>query len=351
LAGLASLPFACASQTSSSEGGDINATASRESAPPLGSSASFAVLAGTTVTSTGPTTIEGDLGVDPGLAITGFPPGIVSGGTVHTGDAVALQAQTDVTAAYDVLAGEPCSADLTGTDLGGLTLVPGVYCFSSSAQLTGALVLDAQGDAGAVFVFKMVSTLTTASDASVRVINGGGECGVFWQVGSSAVLGTGTAFSGSIFALTSISLATGAQVSGRALARNGAVTMDGNTVSVGSCVIAPTTDAGMADAAPIDSGNAAPEAGGIDAALIDGGIVPPEAGAVDACVEDAGPEQVDTGASEDAGVDACCEGTTCGSICTDLSTDPLNCGACGDACMGTETCTAGVCSACIESDQ
>jgi type VI secretion system secreted protein VgrG len=197
-------------------------------APVLGSAQSFAVLGGSTVTNLGATTITGDLGVDPGLAITGFPPGIVMGGAVHAGDALALQAQTDVTAAYGVLASEVCSRDLTGQDLGGLTLSPGVYCFASSAQLTGALTLDAQGDADAVFVFEIASTLTSASNASVKVINGGGDCGVFWQVGSSATLGTGTAFVGSVLALASITVTTGATISGRALARNGAVTMDQN---------------------------------------------------------------------------------------------------------------------------
>lgn len=188
------------------------------------------------------------------------------GGTIHAGDAAALQAQTDVATAYDVLAGEACSADLTGKDLGGLTLTPGVYCFSSSAQLTGDLVLDAGGRADAVFVFKTVSTLTTASNASVHVINGGGACGVFWQIGSSATLGTGTTFTGSVLALTSITLTTGATVSGRVLARNGAVTVDHNTVSVGSCAASAVADAGAdaADASPPDVDAGASDAGSTD---------------------------------------------------------------------------------------
>jgi type VI secretion system secreted protein VgrG len=121
---------------------------------------------------------------------------------------------------------------LTGQDLGGLTLTPGVYCFSTSAQLTGTLTLDAQGNSSAVFIFKIGSTLTTASASSVLLINSASSCGVFWQVGSSATLGTGTALAGTIVALTSITLNTGSSVSGRTLARNGAVTLDDNNVTL-----------------------------------------------------------------------------------------------------------------------
>ena len=206
-----------------------------QAAPALGSAASFAVLGGSTVTNTGPTTVNGDLGVSPGTAVTGFPPGTVVGGTIHAADALAGQAQSDVTTAYNTLAGQPCTLTLTGQDLGGMTLTPGVYCFATSAQITGPLTLNAQGNAGAVFVFKIGSTLTTASGSSVLMINGGSPCNVFWQVGSSATLGTTTSFQGNILALTSITLTTGASVSGRALARNGAVTMDSNTVSNGAC--------------------------------------------------------------------------------------------------------------------
>ena len=208
-------------------------------APSLGSAAAFAVLGGSTVTNTGATNITGNLGVNPGTAITGFPPGLVTG-TTHAADAIALQAQTDVTTAYNNLAGQVVDVDLTGTDLGGLTLAPGVYRFSSSAGLTGALTLNAGGNASAVWVFQIGSTLTTASNSSVIVTNGGQNCNVFWQVGSSATLGTTTNFIGNIIALTSISLTTGATVSGRALARNGAVTLDTNTVSATVCA-APTS--------------------------------------------------------------------------------------------------------------
>ena len=205
-------------------------------APPLGQAASFSVLAGSAVSNTGATAVVGDLGVSPGSAVTGFPPGSVTGGTIHSNDAVAQGAQNDATTAYNMLAGEASDTDLTGQDLGGMTLISGVYTFSSSAQLTGTLTLDAQGDPDAVFVFQIGSSLTTASNASVVVINGGTDCNVFWQVGSSATLGTTTAFVGNILALTSITLTTGASVSGRLLARNGAVTMDSNGVTVcGAC--------------------------------------------------------------------------------------------------------------------
>ncbi|HWZ31289.1 MAG TPA: ice-binding family protein [Bryobacteraceae bacterium] len=193
---------------------------------------SFAVLGGSTVTNTNtPTVVTGNLGVSPGSAVTGFPPGIVTGGTIHTADAVAGQAQVDLTTVYNTVAGLPCTTDLTGQNLGGLTLTPGVYCFSTSAQLTGTLTLNAQGISNAAFAFKMGSTLTTASASSVLLINGGSACGVYWQVGSSATLGTGTSLLGTIAALTSITLNTGANLNGRALARNGAVTLDSNNAS------------------------------------------------------------------------------------------------------------------------
>src|SRR5579864_9431281 len=187
-----------------------------------GQLSSFAVLGGSAVTNTAtPTTVNGNLGVSPGSAVTGFPPGIVTGGTIHAADSVAAQAQSDLTTTYDNLANTACNTDLSGQDLGGLTLTPGVYCYSSSAQLTGTLTLDAQGNPNAVFVFQIVSTLTSASSSSVVFLNGGQGDSVFWQVGSSAIIGTGTVFQGNILALTSITLATGASIPcGRALARN-----------------------------------------------------------------------------------------------------------------------------------
>lgn len=200
----------------------------------LGTAQSFAVLGGSTVTNTGSSVLTGDLGVSPGSAITGFPPGTRTG-TTHAADAVALQAQNDVITQYNALASAACTADLTGQDLGGKTLTSGVYCFSSSAQLTGPLTLNAQGNANANFIFKTGSTLTTASGSSVVLINGGNPCNVAWQIGSSATLGTTTSLVGNLIALSSITLNTGANISGRALARNGAVTLDTNNVSVASC--------------------------------------------------------------------------------------------------------------------
>ncbi|MEO8670229.1 MAG: ice-binding family protein [Tahibacter sp.] len=212
-----------------------------QTAPPLGQAGGFAVLGGSAISNTGATVITGDLGIWPNTAssISGFPPGIIIG-TTHAGDAVAMQAQNDLTTAYNFVAGQACNTDLTGQDLGGLTLTPGVYCFSTSAQLTGTLTLDAQSNPNAVFLFKIGSTLTTASNSQVQVINGGSNCNVYWQVGSSATLGTATAFAGNILALTSITATTGSSMSGRALARNGAVTLDTNTVAVCAGVGCPT---------------------------------------------------------------------------------------------------------------
>jgi hypothetical protein len=207
----------------------------------LGTAQNFGVLGGSTVTNTGATTVNGNVGVSPGSAVTGFPPGVIVGGAIHSNDAVAMQAQTDLTTAYNNIAATPCNVDLTGQDLGGLTLTPGVYCFTSSAQLTGALTLNALGNANALFLFKIGSTLTTASASSVTVINNGGSsCNkVFWQVGSSATLGTGTSFTGDILALSSITFTTSANSNGRALARNGAVTLDGNNVNTCGVSVCP----------------------------------------------------------------------------------------------------------------
>jgi hypothetical protein len=234
---------ACAALLAVAFPGTGQASPARATAPTLGTAGSFAVLAGSTVTNTGPTGVSGNLGVAPGSAVTGFPPGIVAGGTIHAGDAVALQAQSDTTTAYNNLAGQSCNFNLTGQDLGGKTLIPGTYCFSTSAQLTGTLTLNGQGNPNAVFVFQIGSTLTTASNASVNLINGAQACNVFWQVGSSATLGTTTHFAGSILAHVSETLNTGATVAGRALAQTGAVTLDTNQLSAVQCSVLPTPTA------------------------------------------------------------------------------------------------------------
>jgi len=203
-------------------------------APNLRSAASFVALANSTLTNTGSGVFVGNVGVSPNTSITGFPPGTVTHGAIYAGGPVALQARADATTAYNVLKGETCNVDLTGKDLGGKTLTPGVYCFDTSAQLTGNLVLDALGNPLAVWVFQTGSTLTTASSATVAEINGGRALNVYWQVGSSAILGTGTRFNGNILADISVTLDTGASLIGRAFALNGAVTMDthGNPMPV-----------------------------------------------------------------------------------------------------------------------
>jgi hypothetical protein len=203
--------------------------------PQLGTALNFAVLAGSTITNTGSTVISGELGLHPGTSVTGFPPGV--SGTKHLTDGVALQAKNGLVTAYTDAAKAPTTADLTGKNLGGRSLDPGVYRFSSSAQLTGSLTLSGRG----VYVFKIGSTLTTASSAVVRLTNGAQACSVFWQVGSSATLGSTTSFQGNLMALTSITMTTGASiVSGRALARNGALTLHDNRISepVGACTTA-----------------------------------------------------------------------------------------------------------------
>lgn len=216
----------------------------------LGTASSYAVLAGSAVTNTGPTVLSGDLGVSPGSAVTGFPPGLVTNGTTHVADAPALQAKDDLTTAYNDAAGRSTTTDVTGVDLGGQTLVSGVYEDTSGMQLTGTVTLDAQGDPDAVFIFKAGSTLVTASAASVQLINGASPCRVFWQVGSSATLGTGTQFAGTVMALTSATLQTGADVEGRVLARNGAVTLDTNDITAPDCTAVPTTAPTTATTAP-----------------------------------------------------------------------------------------------------
>jgi hypothetical protein len=205
-------------------------TARAQTAPVnLGTAANFAVLAGATVTNTGPTVVNGDLGVSPGSAVTGFPPGVVNG-TIHAADATAAQAQLDLTAAYNAAATRTPTGVLPAA-IGGLTFTPGVYRAAAAVGLTGTVTLDGQGDPNAVFIFQIGSALTTASGSVVNLINGARSCNVFWQIGSSATLGTGSSFAGNILALTSITVTTGVTVDGRTLARNGAVTLDTNVIT------------------------------------------------------------------------------------------------------------------------
>jgi len=206
-------------------------------APSLGNAQSFAVLGGSAVTNTGNSIIRGDLGLSPGTAVTGFPPGIVvPPGTTHVTDAVALGAQNDATTAYNNLAGQTCDFGPFGpTDLAGQTLVPGVYCYSSSVQNTGVLTLN--GLPTDVWVFKIGSALTTGPGSSV--VGTGSNCNIFWQVGSSATLNTTTTFEGTIIALQSISIDNGVTLHGRALARNGAVTLIDDTIDATGCAGVP----------------------------------------------------------------------------------------------------------------
>lgn len=206
----------------------------------LGTATSFEVLAGSTVTNTGPTSIiGGDVGVSPGTAVTGFPPGKITNGTQpHKADGVANTAKSDLVTAYNDAAGRPCPPDhnFTDKDLGGMTLQPGVYCFSKAAGLTGVLTLDTQGNPDAVFIFQVGSALITASNSTVKFLNGASNCGVFWQVGTQATLGTTTSFIGTIMALATVVLNTSATIiPGRALARNAAVTLDNNVITRPDC--------------------------------------------------------------------------------------------------------------------
>ena len=193
----------------------------------------FSVLAGTTVTNTGSTVVSGDVGVCPGTAVTGFPPGL-AGGTIHLADGVASLAQATLTAGYIDAAGRSGGTSVAG-DLVGQTLTSGVYTSTSSLANSGDLTLDAQGNPSAVFIFQISSTLTTGSGSHVVLANGAKACNVFWQVGSSATLGTNSVFKGTIMALTSITVTTGVNLEGRALARNGAVTLDTDVITGCTC--------------------------------------------------------------------------------------------------------------------
>ena len=215
----------------------VGGAAAAATAVPLGTAHNFAVLAGSGITNTGPTTITGDLGTYPTTTMTGTG-SLTVHGTNHHGDAVTQQAKTDLVTAYNTAAAEGPTSPISA-DLGGQNLSPGVYNSASSIGLTGTLTLNAHGHPNATFVFQAGSSLTTASASNVKLVNGAQACNVFWQVGSSATLGTGSSFRGSILAKTSITVTTGVTVHGRVLARNGAVTLDTDTIHRSTCAQTP----------------------------------------------------------------------------------------------------------------
>lgn len=213
----------------------------------------FAIIAGSTITNTGSSIITGNIGLSPGSALTGFPPGTVTSPyTIYRNNAVAAQAQSDLTTAYNVLASRPFSVDLTGQDLGGKTLSAGVFNFNAGSQLTGAVTLDGQGNTNSVFVFNIGSTLTTASASRINLINGAQAANVYFRVGSSATLGSSTQFAGKILANTSITLVTAASIQcGAALARNGAVTLDTNIITICPVSVLPVIPVVIPSVVPV----------------------------------------------------------------------------------------------------
>ncbi len=218
-----------------------NASAAPTATVDLGTATSFAILAGSGITNTGTTTVTGDVGTFPTTSETGFGPGansVAITGTNHGGDAVTQSAKNDLVTAYNDAAGRPNATPIVGGELGGLTLVPGVYADDNapdSLALTGTLTLDGQGNTNSVWIFQSGSTLVTASGSNVVLTNGALACHVFWQVGSSATLGTASHLEGTIMASASITINHDASITGRALASNGAVTMDNNTIQNVPC--------------------------------------------------------------------------------------------------------------------
>lgn len=216
-------------------------TAQAATAVPLGTTRDFAILAGSAITNTGASTVVGDVGLHPESAVSGFA-SVTHDGSLHVADGVALQAKNDLDVAYTDAALQPGATEVP-TELGGTTLTPGIYDSAAGTfGLTGALTLDGEGDPNAVFIFQMDSTLTTASGSSVNLINGADLCNVYWQVGSSATLGTNSTFRGTILAEASITVTTGASIEGRLLARSGQVTLDTNTITSAACATPAAED-------------------------------------------------------------------------------------------------------------
>jgi hypothetical protein len=268
------------------------ATAAIAPTVPLATSANYAVLGASTVTNTGDSTLDGSLGLSPGTSITGFPPGLVlQPGKTDRTNAAAGQAQSDLTAAYVNAAGRPLHATTTA-ELANLKLGAGVYAgpSKSALRLNGPLVLDGAGDRTSVFIFQTDSTLITGSGSTVTLINGAQECNVFWQVGSSATLGTGSVFTGNILALTSITVTNSVTVHGRALARNGAVTLDNDTFTKPSC--ATTADAGSTS-----GGTTATTSGGTDTGTSSEGGTGPASGGGTVTPSGSGPDTALGGAN------------------------------------------------------
>ncbi|HEY5273067.1 MAG TPA: ice-binding family protein [Acidimicrobiales bacterium] len=220
--------------------GLANVAGATATSVPLGTTFSFGVLAASTVTNTGPSVINGDVGLSPGTSVTGFPPGTLNG-TLYAANAVSGQAKNDLTTAYNNAVGQGPTTPIIA-DLGGQTLTAGVYNSASSIGLTGILTLNGGGNPASVFVFQAdSSTLTTASLSQVNLINGAQACNVFWQVGSSATLGTDSTFVGTVLASQSITVTTNVTILGRVLAENGAVTLDSDTITPSSCATTSVT--------------------------------------------------------------------------------------------------------------
>ncbi len=215
----------------------------------LGTADQYSVLGATTVTNTGSSVLSDDLGLSPGTSATGFSTATI-GGATHIADAQALQAQSDLTTAYNAAAGASATGGSLGASLVGGVHGPGVYNASSALGMSGAVTLDGRGNPNSLFIFQIGAGFTTASSTSVVLIGAAQACNVFWQVGSSATLGTNNAFVGTIMALTSISLNTGTTVQGRALARNGAVTLDNNVFTTPGCDLTTPTTSTSATATP-----------------------------------------------------------------------------------------------------